>query len=173
MINHLLDCTQKLRLTIWTLRWYQCCALDVNVNCSSDCTQLTMFWVHFQIVASQWVKTKFFLFCNTFHSIHIICKVTYSVNINKGNPISIITKFNFVYIIHKLVMKYTSIHNSYSNNNEAIHVSVSRSVTKLCSTSPSTVAVLRCVVNWIVRELFDGSATQFLTVQWRQWKQFW
>ena len=59
-------------------------------------------------------------------------------------------KFNFVYIIHKLVNKYectqvcTSVYNSY---NEAIHVRVSSSVRKLCSTSPSTVAVLRCVVN--------------------------
>ena len=46
MINHLLDCTQKLGLTIWTLRWYQCRALDDNVQCSSDCRQLKMFWVH-------------------------------------------------------------------------------------------------------------------------------
>ena len=46
MVNHLLDCTQKLGLTIWTLRWYQCRALDDNVQCSSDCRQLKMFWVH-------------------------------------------------------------------------------------------------------------------------------
>ena len=93
----------------------------------------------------------------------------YNVIINKGNQFQLLPNL----ILFTLFINLSGSTQVYSNNNEAIHVRMSNSVRKLCPTSPSTVAVLRCVVNWIVRELFDGSASQSLTVQWRQWKQFW